>query len=45
MASRSIIDGFAFSDDADVSLASSEIEKNYVHVTVLKRCMDIFYDV
>ena len=27
MANRSIIDGFAFSDDADVSLASSEIEK------------------
>lgn len=27
MAGRSIIDGFAFSDDADVALASSEIEK------------------
>ena len=27
MADKSIIDGFAFSDDADVSLASAEIEK------------------
>ncbi|MCR5686930.1 MAG: hypothetical protein K6G58_02755 [Lachnospiraceae bacterium] len=27
MADRSVIDGFAFSDDADVALASSEIEK------------------
>ena len=27
MADRSVIDGFAFSDDADVSLASAEIEK------------------
>ena len=27
MANRSIIDGFAFSDDADVSLAAAEIEK------------------
>ncbi len=27
MANRSVIDGFSFSDDADVSLASSEIEK------------------
>ena len=27
MANRSIIDGFAFADDADVSLASDEIEK------------------
>ncbi len=27
MASRSIIDGFSFSDDADVTLASAEIEK------------------
>ena len=27
MANRSIIDGFAFADDADVSLASAEIEK------------------
>ena len=27
MANRTIIDGFAFSDDADVSLASAELEK------------------
>ena len=27
MATKSVIDGFAFSDDADVSLASDEIEK------------------
>lgn len=27
VANRSVIDGFAFSDDADVSLASAEIEK------------------
>ena len=27
MADKAIIDGFAFSDDADVSLASAEIEK------------------
>ena len=27
MANKSIIDGFSFADDADVSLASSEIEK------------------
>lgn len=27
MANRSVIDGFSFADDADVSLASSEIEK------------------